>query len=59
MTYKGREIIKNCLICKNYNQHPLKCAHCDDYDKFKLSNDGRELYKEIFEQGYQAKCEEK
>lgn len=58
MTYKGKEVIKNCLLCKNYNLHPCECTHCEDYDSFRISEDGKKLYKEIFEQGYQSKCEE-
>lgn len=58
MTYKGKPIIKSCLLCTNYCEHPCECAHCEDYDNFKISQDGKELYEKIFEQGYQSKCKE-
>lgn len=51
MKYKGKEIIKNCLLCENYHKHPCECTHCEDYDNFKISKDGKKLYTAIFDQG--------
>ena len=44
--------IKNCLLCKNYNTHPCECVHCEDYDNFRISEDGKALRKEIYDDGY-------
>jgi len=57
MLYKGEKVIVHCLLCKNYHNHPCKCVHCENYNNFKFSEDGKKLYEEIFEQGYN-KCKE-
>ena len=53
-----KETIKSCLLCKNYYEHPCECAHCENHNKFKISEEGEKLYKKIFEQGYQSKNKE-
>lgn len=55
MKYKGNDIIKNCLLCENNCKHPCECSHCENYDNFRISEDGKALYAKIFEQGYQSK----
>lgn len=43
-------MIKNCLLCKNYCQHSCECEHCENYERFKISKEGKELYKKIIEE---------
>ena len=45
--------IKNCLLCKNYKTHPCECVHCEDYDNFRISEDGKALREKIYGDGYQ------
>lgn len=45
-------MIKSCLLCKNYCVHPCQCEHCERYDKFRISEEGIVLYKEILNLGY-------
>ena len=40
-------MIKNCLLCKNYNEHPCECEHSDNLDNFSLSKSGKNLISEI------------
>ena len=47
MTYKGKKIVKNCLLCKNYCKHPCECEHCEDYDNFRISENGKHYIKKF------------
>lgn len=59
MEYRNEPIIESCLLCKD-NNLKLHCEHCynaneDNYDEksyFSISIPGYNLYKQIFEQGY-------
>ena len=45
--------IKSCLLCENCNTHPCKCEHCEDWDNFRISEDGKALREKIYGDGYQ------
>lgn len=51
MKYKGKEVIESCLLCEYNHKDHSQCEHCDsENNNFKLSKEGKELYKSIFEQ---------
>ena len=39
--------VKSCLLCENYKTHPCECVHCEDWDNFRTSEDGKNLVKRI------------
>lgn len=41
---------KYCILCENYKQHPCACAHCEDFDEFKISKSGKSLISSIEKQ---------
>jgi len=45
--------VKSCLLCENYNTHPCKCEHCEDWDNFHISESGKALREKIYGDGYQ------
>lgn len=45
-------MIKSCLLCKNYCVHPCQCEHCERYDRFRISEEGKALYQEILDTGF-------
>lgn len=45
--------IKSCLLCENYKTHHSECVHCEDWDNFRISEDGKALREKIYGDGYQ------
>lgn len=46
-------MIKSCLLCENYKTHHSECEHCEDWDNFRISEDGKALREKIYGDGYQ------
>ena len=49
--------MKNCLLCANSGKHCV-CEHCENYDSFIISNEGKLIINQIKKETTKEICDE-